>query len=234
MFTGHVFPFVVKKNVSFDLYSVLLSPSSTPGQSSPDLTTNFLWKTYISKDGGALVATTNSPVVIDDSAAFDKKGYVKLTLTADEMNANVIMISIVQRNSGDTSNKTTQTNHILYTDGLSQIGDTGSGGGGATAEQVWGYTDRSLTTNSFGIPAGLLNLLCKASNEGYIISTSSYNDNGYNYIGCFHKKGIWFIARYQENLNEVEYVLVKVKDQTFSDGWTNRTTLNYQLSEPIL
>lgn len=87
----------------------------------------------LSKDGSAFTATTNSPVQIASG-----RGYIDLT--QDEMNADVILVSLY--NNVNINNDAAQgaANCIeIYT--------TTTGESGLTAREIWEYAQRSLTTD---------------------------------------------------------------------------------------
>lgn len=87
------YPFIVEKGKQFRLYlHFSVGASSTPGAS--DIT-NATITPVISKDGGAWSLCTNSIVKIakNDSLGTMTQGGAYIDLTADEMNADNILIS---------------------------------------------------------------------------------------------------------------------------------------------
>lgn len=87
----------------------------------------------ISKDGGGFINTTNAPVSITTG-----RGYVDLTAT--EMNADVILIATSAYNGSNDSAAGACVCIEIYT-------TTGSGGSGITAQDVWEYATRGLTSS---------------------------------------------------------------------------------------
>lgn len=87
------YPFIVEKGKAFRLYlHFSVGASSTPGAS--DITSATITPT-ISKDGGAWSACTNTVVKIakNDSLGVMTYGSAYLDLTANEMNADNILVS---------------------------------------------------------------------------------------------------------------------------------------------
>lgn len=87
------YPFIVEKGKAFRLYlHFSLGASATPGAS--DIT-NATITPAISKDGGAWARTTNNIVKIakNDTIGIMTYGSAYLDLTADEMNADNILVS---------------------------------------------------------------------------------------------------------------------------------------------
>lgn len=84
----------------------------------------------ISKDDGDFVEVTNTPQYINhlDSTFNGGYGHYVLTLTADEMNADKIIISAVVRNFQDTSNESNYFDTIINTvpDELTSVPDKDS------------------------------------------------------------------------------------------------------------
>lgn len=94
----------------------------------------------ISKDGAQFVNCTNAASVITPDAGGNgwSRGWAKVILTADEMNADRIVIEFADETSA-TSNPCV----VIYT-------TSSSGGGGATAAEVWDYATRTLTSSGSG------------------------------------------------------------------------------------
>jgi len=103
------------------------------GTQKADETTGAVAIVKISKDGGDFVTCTNSATVI--TAAGDVFGTLayQIVLTADEMNADRIVV---------VAEKTTSAYAITWA-----IIYTGSSGGGATAQEVWEYATRTLSSS---------------------------------------------------------------------------------------
>lgn len=111
------------KNSAFRLHFILFD-STTPVESAV-ITGQSSWTTKaISKDSGAFTSLTNSPVEIGN-------GWYYVDLTSDEMNADIVLVVI--RVAGKPYS-------------TFSIRTTSSGGAGLTAQQVWEYGTRTLTS----------------------------------------------------------------------------------------
>jgi len=126
MYSGYVLPFRPKKNQTFTLPAFLMSGTA---QRAAIYGVTLTWKVYISKDFGAFVPTTNTPIPLDSSVGgLYADGCLKLDLTTDEMNADVIIVRLRARNDVDTTDVSIQHGFIIYTDGFSGFGGGSSGG----------------------------------------------------------------------------------------------------------
>jgi hypothetical protein len=97
----------------------------------------------ISKDGGALTATTNTPAEVD---ATNAPGVYRITLTATEMDANSILV--VPKSS--TSGVTCTAVNIITERGRLDVAVSSRASSsevGAVPANVWNYTPRSLSSD---------------------------------------------------------------------------------------
>lgn len=163
----------------------------------------------ISKDKGAFVAPVNSLAEVTNDGDFSRRSAFYLTLTADEMDADEIVIR--GRISG--TNIDEQVYIVIKTSSDSE----GGGGGSATP------------TN---LSAASLSSMLKGVLNGYSVNQLSFDDGGFNYFGLVSSK-LWFIIKESTDYTTVEYHLGRQSKQTFNDGWTNRASINYDPSEPI-
>jgi len=88
-------PFRPTKNKAFRLY-FQFSKVDMP----IDNDNITIWKNYISKDAGAFTELTNTPVEIDSSISIYAEGNFYVDLTADETNADSILIQSRTNASG--------------------------------------------------------------------------------------------------------------------------------------
>ncbi|MCK9544889.1 MAG: hypothetical protein M0R03_22980 [Novosphingobium sp.] len=76
--------------------------------------------------------------------------------------------------------------------------------------------------------------ICKAINDGYIVSQIATGESGYNYYGLTTSKGDWWmIIREKTDFTDVGYKMNKENRQSFVVGWANRATLNYSREFPL-
>ncbi|GIV22131.1 MAG: hypothetical protein KatS3mg023_3882 [Armatimonadota bacterium] len=97
----------------------------------------------ISKDGGALTATTNTPAEVD---ATNAPGVYRITLTATEMDANSILVA---PKSSTTGVQCTVTNIITERGRLDATVSSRASSSevGAVPANVWNYTPRTLNAD---------------------------------------------------------------------------------------
>lgn len=143
MFGTAYYPITLTKNSSATVYFTLGIANNPYG--AIEATGSFEY-VGISKDGGTFAPTTNAPVEIqfdsaDGGSGARSYGRYKLTLTASEMNADVITICWFDNGTG----KVAGTLFIF----------TGTSSGGATAQQVWEYATRTTTGGGLGLTTEL-------------------------------------------------------------------------------
>lgn len=98
-----------------------------------DPTSSIDWSqstVQISKDGGSFTACANTPVSCSD-------GWYCLTLTASEMTCDAFVIRFIPYPTTCTIPPVTGEPQRV----------SGGGGGGATAQEVWTYSGRTLTAS---------------------------------------------------------------------------------------
>lgn len=185
---------------------------------------------FISKDGGTFTEATNAGVNIstDSSNTTGTRGRGYLNLTADEMNADVVMIAIL---SGGT-NSVPET-YIIYT-------TTGSGGDGITAEEVWEYADRSLTTDSenpgiSNFKQAFLNLLMTGVELDYDLVDVDLAESGFNYYGLRKNNSTYLIVK--EDLIEGTLTFAYKNNNSgkgYQNVWDSRTSSLYSSSQTLI
>lgn len=109
MVNGTILPFTPKKGQAFTLYFTTSTSNTHTFCTAANIDSLYDIAT-VSKDGGSFAATTNDPEAVSAS----QDGIGKITLTADEMNANVVIIAF---NSSTLSNGADFC-VIIYTSGL--------------------------------------------------------------------------------------------------------------------
>ena len=146
MYSGYALPFRPKKGQAFTFPAFLMSGTA---QRAAIYGVTLTWKVYISKDFAAFVPATNTPIPLDSSAGgLYADGCLKLDLTTDEMNADVIIIRLRARNDVDTADVSIQYGFIIYTDGFTGFGGGGSGSGGVSLDD----TVQNISNLPFGAP----------------------------------------------------------------------------------
>ena len=112
---------------------------------------------------------------------------------------------------------------------------TGSSSGGATAQEVWEYVDRAITGGGTTVQSpATMTAICKAVNDGYVVTQIATSESGYNYYGLTSPKSDWWmIIREKTDFTDVDYKMNKENRQTFAVGWSNRATLNYSDVFPL-
>ena len=213
-----VHPVQVTKNQAFTFYVRLFTTEFSSPTSDSVLTSFLTFDLY--KDGVDSGALTNTPIIVSAN-----EGIIKVNLTADEMNADVVMVAIDQNSSNAA---TFRHIYMIYT-------TTSSGsGGGASAEDVWTYEDRELTsTNNINLSPGGLGIIGEAYSKNYSVKKVAYAESGYNYFGLTNPNGLWIIIRDKVDFSETKLFLARQKQLDFSTQWDNRASLNYQFSEPF-
>lgn len=145
--------FPVKKNTEFLLVFPIYDNTGALVPAAADLDNE------VSKDGGSFVDCINEAIEIGSS------GIYKLTLTADEMNADVIAI-ITKTTTTDAKSSVT----VIYTS-KSQIDEIG--GAGAIP---WTYT---LTDSETGDPIADADIWVTSDEAGeHVIASGRTNQNG--------------------------------------------------------
>lgn len=114
-------PFILaempKKNTAFRFYGHLRDTSDTAGKTGYNLSGKTV-RSFISKDGGAWTATTNTAVEITPSSANSPAtsgtyGYFYIDLTASEMNAGVILLKCYLSDNESTFNSNSDALDII-------------------------------------------------------------------------------------------------------------------------
>lgn len=114
--------FATESKLYFRAYDAAGDPTSTIDWSQSTV--------QISKDGGSFTACANTPVACSD-------GWYCLTLTASEMSCDAFVIRFVPYPTTCTIPPVTGEPQRV----------SGGGGGGATAQEVWEYSGRTLTAS---------------------------------------------------------------------------------------
>lgn len=113
------YPFVVEKGVALRVFlHFSLGASATPAQA--DVTATTL-DCYISKDGGAWAHSVNSvgKVAKNDSLSISTRGLAYIDLTATEMNADNVVITIAL--SGSVTSNTEPPTFVIKTGKLNKV-----------------------------------------------------------------------------------------------------------------
>lgn len=158
MFAGQVINLTAQKGVPFTLYFPLLRSDSGSivffVMGSPSWTTK-----QISKDGGAFSATTNTPAIFG-------QGWYSLALTASEMTADKILISI-QGSQGFNSSYAVEINTYSELNSAPSVNDNLL----KKIQAVWQYLflKRTVTASQ--------ETLYKSDNTT-VLGTGSLSDNG--------------------------------------------------------
>jgi len=133
----YIHPFKETKN---QVFTIRLSIDGHTNPYGPTNDPNYFYyidRTYIaniSKDGGAFVQSTNVPVMTltpDESGFYNE---LKLVLTADEMNADSILVDIMDAASGN--DMMIAQSYLIYTQVVSSS---------ITPQQIWEYENRELS-----------------------------------------------------------------------------------------
>ena len=133
-----VLPFQPTKGVAFKVPFELQSETSPQSFISNEGTAIH---TTVSKDYNAFSNTTNTYVYIGKNSTADSSHYY-IELTAEEMDADVIMVTATNWGGG-TGQKGYVNSIIIYTSGFTGF----ASGGGATAQEVWEYATRTITSS---------------------------------------------------------------------------------------
>ncbi len=162
-----------KKNAAFDLYFPLYGNNLTPQTGAAGLDSE------VSKDGAAFADCTNEATEIGAT------GIYKLTLTATEMNADIVVVQVKTTSLGTVvftlyTGAATWDEHLLVgSGGLSKTIDVTSGGLPVDGASVWVSTDVAganvvvgpLTTDA----AGRVTVLLDAGNYYVWVQKSGYS-----------------------------------------------------------
>lgn len=177
-----------------------------------NVTGDALDKVFISKDGSQMTEITDTihQITQDDNSNLSRhRAYV--TLTAEEMDANAIILAIISQNSSYDSNDTL----IIYTSGASGLS---------------GQNGVSTVTSAFS--PSVLTTIVQAINKDYVVANQDINNGGYNYYGLTKRVGkdtLWIIIREKTDFTEVGYRQTN-NDAGFAQAWIDRTTMSYSNS----
>lgn len=130
-------PFKPTKNVAFRLYFDLMGNAVSATNRYYVNFYPFSTQAKISKDGASFVNTTNNCVSIDTG-----RGYIDLT--QEEMNADIVLISMNLFNGSNDSACGGAVCIEIYT-------TTTTASSGITAQDVWEYATRTITGGSITV-----------------------------------------------------------------------------------
>lgn len=201
----------ITKNETFKLYVSLEGIEDRDGQNRGVVwrgvsLTGASWT--ISKDGASPVALTNTPVNVNGG-----QGYIQLT--AEEMNADVIMVyGSIYDNSGSASAEAGYiSSTIIYTGSAS--GGSGVGVSNFTAE--------------------LLSFLVSSLSRKYFLRAIDLNSTSFNYYGFARTGNVWTIVRENKSTSVLEYAVKQpgLNDKRFLQAYVKRSSLIYSTTAPF-
>jgi len=163
MYTGFTLPFIAKKGEAFRLYFGNLMKENIESYSTDNADPEIPSYILISKDGAISAAATNAFGTIPTTEDFLPTAKY-LDLTASEMNANVIIITVFYNSA---SNDGMPKVFIIYTDGFTGFASSGGGGGLALTDECQAFDpfDRDGTATVQQVLNALYKFLIKNHNR---------------------------------------------------------------------
>jgi len=143
----------------------------------------------ISKDGGTFVNTINTPSAISSGILTGDSSYIawwnfKLTLTAEEMNADMIIVSFVKDDNEGTNKWDRRKSITIY---------TGTASGGVTAQEVWEYATREITGGGLSLTDTVTDITSLSDVNPTVREVLSFM---WMYFTKRRKRGWWSLYRH--------------------------------------
>ena len=144
------------------------------------------------------------------------RGKGVLSLTATEMNANHIILTLDELNSTSCISQSV----IIYTDGAEDIN---VGGGGSEDVGVINF------------PPAVLNLIIAGLSDNFVLAKAQLQANGHNYYGLRKNNATYLIVKENITSGVLTYAYRSINvGKTFPNAWNSKTNITYSSTQNVI